>query len=112
MTRWFGQDAAGRIEEMAHIVNVICQAAMKATAYHQQDRAEFAGVTSEQMTANLKAVLREELADFIANDLKEATQSGLGEGWTRQLINAQCNLWAIKALKAARGDQPCVNVSS
>jgi hypothetical protein len=92
---------------MQDIVTIIAQASMKATVLHMHNEAKFkalndCALSNELVCEELRKVLRRELPNFISKDLKEANDSALSEAWIREMINAQCNLWAIEALNQAQ----------
>lgn len=54
--------------------------------------------TLEKFTDAVKAVLDENIAAILV-EWKEATESLIGDGWLRKLVNVQCTDLAIKVLR-------------
>lgn len=85
-----------------NIVTVLCEGSMKAMGLHLIDN-KYQGLNNHAninaISAKcLKQVLFEDLKRFLDNDLKEASESNLGEAWLRKIVNVQCNAWALQAL--------------
>ena len=85
------------------LVQVLCEATMTAAALRLEKfpRVNTSEKRSVLVTDALKKVLGAEMPGFINNELKEAKESNLGEWWLKEIINVQCNKWAIDALKIA-----------
>jgi len=54
----------------------------------------------DALTSATKAVLKENLS-AILDEWKEATGATVSDAWLRQLVNAQCNEMALKAIERA-----------
>jgi len=54
----------------------------------------------DALTAATKAVLKDNLSAVMA-EWKKATEATVSEAWLRELVNAQCNEMALKAIEAA-----------
>jgi hypothetical protein len=88
------------------IITVLTQGSQKAAAIHLNN-AKFAALNSradkfDMVCTALKIVLNAELPDFVDNELKSAAESMLGNPWLKEMINVQCNKWALDALNQAQ----------
>lgn len=82
------------------IFDMLIQGTLMAINLHMKDRGldmdEHAGDVAEEA----KALLKAELTNFVMGDLKECMGPTTPEAGLRELMNAQCNLWALTAIKA------------
>jgi hypothetical protein len=90
-----------RPESRMDLVQVLCQGSMTAAALRMEN---FPKVDAREdkhklVSDALTTVLQVKMPAFIKEELKEATEANIGEGWLRKMVNAQCNRWAIDALK-------------
>ena len=83
------------------LIQVLCQGSMMAAALRMDDfpKLNASDDKCKLVSDALKMVLKVKMPDFINTELNEATEANIGEGWLRKLVNAQCNRWAIDALK-------------
>jgi len=83
------------------LIQVLCQGSMTAAALRMDDfpKLNASDDKCKLVSDALKMVLKVKMPDFINTELNEATEANIGEGWLRKLVNAQCNRWAIDALK-------------
>jgi len=83
------------------LIQVLCQGSMKAAALRMEDfpKLNASEDKCKLVSDALKLVLEVKLPTFLNGELKEATEANIGEGWLRKMLNAQCNRWAIDALK-------------
>lgn len=82
----------------AGIVEILAKGTMKAAVLHSRDQQ-----TDNTILVNaIKNILNSEMPDFINGELKEAQESRLGEGWLREIMNVQCNKWAVDALNLVK----------
>lgn len=83
-------------------VGILCEGTMRAAALiiqsrHIDHRALDPDCT--RITAALRQTLRENL-EATLEEWREALDARPGEAWLRELLNAQCNSLALKALES------------
>ena len=89
------------------IIKIISQGAMTAAIKHMTENPIFNKINkhpdnADMICKELRTILRNELPGFLDGELKEATESKLGEGWIKKIINTQCNKWGIDAISQAQ----------
>lgn len=93
-------------KQSENIVTILCQGSMKAIAQHLMEDKAYPGLNSrpniDKISADcLKQVLFQDMQRFINNDLRDASESNLGEAWLRTMVYVQCNAWAFESLSLA-----------
>ena len=85
---------------MAHAVKILADATLKAAILTLRHRGiEGQAVDADALAAALKSTLKANLEQTMA-EWEDATGANMSEGWLRELMNAQANDLAVKALKA------------
>ena len=83
-------------------IDILINGAMRATAKHMQNYPKLAG--RHAMVAEcLKQTLKVKLPSIL-NEWKNATSANIGEGWLREMVNAQCNEIAIETLNICNAE--------
>jgi predicted thioredoxin/glutaredoxin len=74
-----------------NIIDVVIDGSMKATASLMKNYPKLQGC-EEMICDCLKQNLKTKLA-YLQNEWRNAVEANLGEGWMREMVNAQC--WEI-----------------
>jgi len=79
---------------------ILCDGTLKAACLILRQRGtDLNTIDAGELSAALKATLHSNIEQAMS-EWKDATDAKMSEGWLRELMNAQCNDLALKALKS------------
>lgn len=82
-------------------VEILSQGTMKAAVLHLTTGTSLKDIDAGKLAECLRETIKSEL-DTVMSEWREATEANMSEAWLRELMNAQCNELALKALKAGQ----------